>query len=172
MTVTPPSIILSSMANRRTESSKNRKIDEDSDFDQDFDPSQESVPSEGEQQRKYASDCVYDPSSHRLYTSVWKNFSADYFFTVYIRLIAALKGELIKYRQLNFVGAINIATGTESRKKEKAEKEKKSVKEKKFLQVAEKHLDGDVHNAHICSAFTIANPRIAFFFASLRRRLI
>ena len=46
------------MANRRTESTKNRKIDEDSDFEQDFGPSPESVPSEGEQQRKYAFDCV------------------------------------------------------------------------------------------------------------------
>jgi hypothetical protein len=44
------------MANRRTQNSKIRKIDEDSDFDQDFGPSQESVPSEGEQQRKYAFD--------------------------------------------------------------------------------------------------------------------
>ena len=46
------------MANRRTRSSKIQKIDEDSDFDLDFDqdfgPSPESVPSEAEQQRKYA----------------------------------------------------------------------------------------------------------------------
>ena len=58
------------MANRRTRSSKIQKIDEDSDFDQEFDqefgPSQESVPSEGEQQRKYAFFFVY-PSPHRLY---------------------------------------------------------------------------------------------------------
>jgi hypothetical protein len=48
------------MGNRRTRSSKIQKVDEDSDFDldQDFGPSPESVPSEGEQQRKYAFDCV------------------------------------------------------------------------------------------------------------------
>ena len=52
------------MGNRRTRSSKIQKIEEDSDFDLDFDqdfgPSQESVPSEGEQQRKYVFqvDCV------------------------------------------------------------------------------------------------------------------
>ena len=51
------------MGNRRTQSSKIQKIDEDSDFDHDFDqdfgPSPESVPSEGEQQRKYAFYCAY-----------------------------------------------------------------------------------------------------------------
>ena len=31
------------------------------------------------------------------------------------------------------------------------------MREKKFLQVTEKHLDCDVHNAHIYSAFTVAN---------------
>lgn len=52
------------MGNRRTRSSKIQKIDEDSDFDEDFDqdfgPSPESVPSEGEQQKKYVFqvDCV------------------------------------------------------------------------------------------------------------------
>jgi len=51
------------MANRRTQSSKTRKVEEDSDFDQDFDPSQESLPSEGEQQRKYAFDCVSESTS-------------------------------------------------------------------------------------------------------------
>ena len=55
------------MANRRTRSSKIQKIDEDSDFDQEFDqefgPSQESVPSEGEQQRKYALWFVYPEST-------------------------------------------------------------------------------------------------------------
>ena len=57
------------MANRRTQNSKIRKIDEDLDFDQEFSPSQESVPSEGEQQRRYAFElCI--PSVHRLYTSV------------------------------------------------------------------------------------------------------
>ena len=40
------------MAQRRTRNSKVQKNDEDSDFDQDFGPSPESVPSEGEQQRK------------------------------------------------------------------------------------------------------------------------
>ena len=46
--------LITVMANRRTPSSKIQKIDEDSDFDQEFSPSQESVMSEGEQQRKYA----------------------------------------------------------------------------------------------------------------------
>lgn len=147
------------MANRRTQSSKSKKIDEDSDFDQDFGPSPESLPSEGEQQRKYA--CI---RVHIGYTQVFERISLLIIFLIYIRLIAALKGEFIKYRQLNFIlvgTTINIAA--ESRKKEKAEKEKRSAKEKKFLQVAEKHLDCDVHNAHICSAFTVANLRIAFF---------
>ena len=91
------------MANRRTQSSKNRKIDEDSDFEQDFGPSPESVPSEGEQQRKYAFDCV-SRSPHRLYTSVFERISLLITFSyIYIRIIAALKGELIKYRRLNFV---------------------------------------------------------------------
>ena len=68
-----------------------------------------------------------------------------------------------------FMLGLLLNVTTESRKKEKAEKEKKSVREKRFLQVAEKHLDYDVHNAHICCIFTVANPR--FFFTSLRRRL-
>ena len=61
------------MANRRTRSSKIQKIDEDSDFDLDFDqdfgPSPESVPSEAEQQRKYAFDCVSIEST-RLYNLI------------------------------------------------------------------------------------------------------
>ena len=80
-----------SMANRRTRSSKIQKIDEDSDFDLDFDqdfgPSPESVPSEGEQQRKYGAFwlCI------RVHN---QSYADNLFFQ--IRLIAALKGELIK----------------------------------------------------------------------------
>ena len=58
------------MANHRTQNSKVRKIDEDSDFDEDFGPSQESVPSEGEQQRKYA----FDIESTSGYTRVFEEF--------------------------------------------------------------------------------------------------
>ena len=61
------------MANYRTQSSKVRKIDEDSDFDQDFGPSQESVPSEGEQQRKYAFDTSIESTSG--YTRVFERIS-------------------------------------------------------------------------------------------------
>ena len=57
-----------------------------------------------------------------------------------------------------------------TRKKERAEKEKKSAREKKILQLTEKYLNCDVHNAHICYAFTIANPGIPF--CSLHMRLI
>ena len=80
-----------SMANRRTRSSKIQKIDEDSDFDLDFDqdfgPSPESVPSEGEQQRKYGAFWLCIRVHNRSYAD-------NHFFQ--IRLIAALKGELIK----------------------------------------------------------------------------
>ena len=65
-------------------------------------------------------------------------------------------------KTLFVLGLLLLNVTTESRKKEKAEKEKKSAREKKFLQLTEKYLNCDVHNAHICYAFTIANPRIAF----------
>lgn len=59
---------------------------------------------------------------------------------------------------------------TELQRKDKVEKQKKYEKEKSFLQLTEKHLDRDVHNAHIYCAFAFANPIIAF--ASSRRRLV
>ena len=44
-----------------------------SDFDQDFGPSQESVPSEGEQQRKYAFDTSIESTSG--YTRAFERIS-------------------------------------------------------------------------------------------------
>lgn len=73
-------------------------------------------------------------------------------FVISIRLVAALKGELVKYEALHFVHvgtSTNVAT--ELRKKDKAEKQKKSEKEKRFLKVTDEHLDRDVYMAHICS---------------------
>ena len=69
------------MANRRTQNSKIQKIDEDSDLDIEFSPSQESVQSEGEQQRKYAFqvDCVSESTSESV---IHECFSADLLFFI------------------------------------------------------------------------------------------
>lgn len=47
----------------------------------------------------------------------------------------------------------NVAT--ELQRKDKADKQKKYEKEKSFLQLTEKHLDRDVHNAHIYTVHSL-----------------
>lgn len=125
-----------SMPNHRTK--RQRTVEElDS---QDFTPSPESQDDQAMRQRYLYSYCIV------------LELLIDY-FVCDIRLMEAYSGETqgwILTRTTNIV--------TEMQRKE--EIKKRSVKEKEFLEVVEKHLNRDVHDAHIYSPFTVANPSI------------